>query len=385
MTILPRRVAAALALSTAAVAGLGACASSTGAGATSSKPPAQAFKAAVAKLTDANALTITAKIDATADQLVAIDKAGSGQSTLTTDQAKTLAGGTAVLAIATNGSSFRDARKDAKRAQAKESFAFTLNGGGAPGLVEVRYVDQALFARADVAKVASLAKADTAQLDKIGSSPVAGKYPFIKDALAGKWLKLPVAELLDAAKGFTGSGGIPSVDPSRADALQGAFGKIFDQDVQVSRQDADSDLGDHLVLTGSSRTLATDFVTAIKTSLSSLPQVGPALGAFDPARVPDQKIAIDAFAKNGALDAVKVDVSQFAHGSKKAAFGGKPLYLELDLDRSASIAKPSQSTEVTFGSLIGAFGAFGLAAGQSSSSGAEVVPTAPTPAPAPAA
>ena len=342
-----RRGFAVTALAAAAAITVAACGSS-GSSADNSKSPQDAVRSAYSKLLDSDAVSMTFKADTTADQLVQLGKSSSDGDGPTAEQAKAIAGGSIVVAVKSGSGSLSDAAK--KGSNGKESFAFTVNAGDAPKLVEIRYIDSALYARADVHKFLDYAGQDASVLNKLTGPDAPQQLSFLKDAVAGKWLKLPLNEVLSA---FGGKQSSPSVDPSQAAALTGALDNIFNKDVTAAKADGSSDLGDHYVLSGNSRQLVTDLVNAFKSQLSSLPGADQAFNDFDPADVPNKVVKLDAYVKGGKLNAVKLDVTQFLDPQDAQRFDGKPFYLEADFDDSADISTPSGATDVDLGSIIG--------------------------------
>jgi hypothetical protein len=360
-----RRTAAATAVAAAALIGVSACgsgSSSSGSSTNTSKEtPAQAAQAGFTGLAGQNAVTSTLKLDITPADLVALS-ADDGSKGLTTAEANVIAGGTIVIAAKSNGSSFAS---DAKSGSTSgEQVALSVNGGGASNLFQLVVTGKTLYARADVSEIAMLAGADTSELDQIGAEAPA-QYSFIKDALAGKWLKVDLTQLESLAKqdaSSTGASAQPTVAPSQIAALEGTFTKIFQTDVTVTRAAVDPTLGDHLVLTGNSRTVGTDLVTALKSSFTTIPGASQAFAEFKPASIPSKNVTIDEYVKNGQLSALKLNLNQFFDATDAAAAKGTDS-VEIDFTDSATIAAPATATNVDLSGLSGLLGSLGGGSG----------------------
>jgi len=352
LTSTRRRATAMTALAGLALVTTAACGSSSsgGGGSTANLSPAAAFAKGRTAIGKANAVTFTLKLDVTADQILALDHSSGGK--MTADQAAAVAQGNVILAIKSAGGTLAS---QANKGLGGGVVGLDVNAGGAPGLLQLRYLGKDLYVRADVAKYFQFTKANKAPLTSL-TAHLPPALSFVKDAIAGKWIKLPIQDILKTVKS---SGLIPqatkSASPEQFNALRQALSNIFDKDVTTTRVGADP-LGDHLQLTGSSRTLATDFVSAIKGSISSIPGAGTAFSSFDATTVPDRQITVDIFVKDGALSTIKLDLTQFASAADKARFGDKPLFVELGIARSATVDAPSGAVNVDIATLLGSLG-----------------------------
>lgn len=339
------------AVAAAAVTGLAACGTSSDK--TASQSPKDAITTAYTKLLDNNALTVTVKIDESASDLIALSttsgSAADPDSTpLTQQQANAIAGGSIQLAEKVASGTL-----DKPAAGTAADTAITVNAGDDPKLIEIRLVAKKAYARADVPqfeKYGALKQSDLAELTGPSAPPQAA---FLKDAVAGKWIQLPLQDAIDAESGA--SGAKASVSPTQISGLQSALQSIFTKDISSTKAGKDSTLGDQYNLTASSRVVATDLVAAVKSELGSIPGADKELANLDPATVPDKNVTVQAFVKNDTLNAVRLDVAQFLTGADLASLKGKPFYIEADFANSADVAAPASSTNVTFGSLIALF------------------------------
>jgi hypothetical protein len=347
------------ALATVAVSSIAACGTSSSTK-TSSESPKDAVNTAYTKLLDSDSLTATFKIDESAANLIAISKSGTDPQPLTPQAANAIAGGSVVFAAKSTKGKLADAN-------AADDVAITINAGDDPKLVEIRYVGKLAYARADVPQFVKYGAATQEELTTLGGSSAPA---FLKDAIAGKWLQLPLQDAIDAEGGATATKA--SVSPDQIAGLQGALKNVFAKDVTATKGSTDATFGDEYTLTASSRTVATDLIAAFKTQLSSIPGADKAFADADPAKVVDKNVTVQAFVKSDTLDAVRLDVAQFLTGADLASLGGKPFYVELDFANSADVAAPTGATKVSFGSLISAFS--GLSGGSTSTGSASASP-----------
>lgn len=372
-----RRTTALAGVVAAALLAATACGSATAANKTTKLAPADAVRSGFSAVADSNAVTLTLKLDATRQQLLALNSA-DGSATATTDRtvARVLDGGTVTLALTTTGKSFA---ADAKNPSAagKQSFALDVNAGDQANLVQLDVIDKVLYARADVHKLASyFGPGGEKAVQQFSSGEVAKTYPFVTKAVAGDWLKLDLADLEQFAKGIA-PGSTPMLGRSQIQALVKGLVGVYDKDVTVTRAAADPSLGDHLVLAGNSRVLGTDLLAALKSSLASVPGLSSLLAHVDASGLPSKQIQLDAYVKNGALSALRFNLTPYFKTSEQKAVGGKPIDVELDVGRSASISAPTGATTVGTGQLLGLLGGLlGASAGSSGGFGGSAPATA---------
>lgn len=372
----PRRLPAAVVAAGVLAATLAGCGSSGKEKAAQTKDltPQQALSQSVSALDDRDALAVTLKVAVSTDDLKALSAKGSSGKPLTDAQARLITGGDVqITARTSDGSKLKDAKPGTPAAVA---VAVHTDGGA---IVEFRSVDgKALFLRADVKKIVEIAGKPASSIDaQLANVPP--QLSFLKDAVAGKWLKLDVAALQNLAKTYGGSA-IPSADPSAAAAARSKLLAALQRDVTATRA-APTDRGDHLVLTGSTRTLAKDVVGAFT---SAFPSGNAALSAIKTDKVPDTPVTLDAFVKDGRLSVLSLDVSQFATGKAKADFAGKPFPLEMTFSSDVpKIDAPADAVTVDLQQILGAFlGARGGSArGGSSSTATLEAPASAAPTP----
>lgn len=338
------RAAAFTAVVAVVLAAVTACGSAENAtGSTVGSSPAAAAQIGFSSLLDASSLTATLKLDTDPATLVALSGAHPGATPLSTERAAAITGGSLVLAARTGGSFAQPSGTDG-------AFALTLNAGGTPHLVQVVVDGTTLYARAAVVPLLRLVGgADAQQVTPLLSSAVVPpQLAFLKSAVAGDWLTLNVSDA-QRLLGASGPAAAPSAGPNRAAALLASLGKVFRDDVTVTRAATDPTLGDHLVLSGNARTVGTDLLAAVK----AISGASTLLGAVTPSSLPDKQIRVDEYVKDGVVSALRIDLTQLLDAQQATAAGGRPVVLELDLTPSATITVPTQAVAVDPAALSG--------------------------------
>lgn len=329
----------------AAAAGLAAILTAAGCGGGSSgtdSSPKGELVSGVNALSDADALTTTLRLDTTSAKLQALAKHGGDSLSKQAADAIT----SARVVIETKGSG-----KDK---------TFALRGvEGNDTLVDLRVVDDTLYLQADLQAVFALAHKQNILANL--KAEVAHLPAFVKGFVNGDWVSLN-GTALSAIAGQFGAG-TASAAPSAGPKLLADLRDIVNRDVTVTRQGSDA-RGDHLLLSGDTRTLANDVREALARSVPG----GSALaGKVDGKNLPSRRITVDAWVKDGALSVLSLDLAQFADKGEVPA--GTTLPITLTFQRSGGdISAPDGATPVDLtqlGTLLGA-----VMGGSSSSIGA---------------
>lgn len=194
----------------------------------------------------------------------------------------------------------------------KDRLALDLDLGDLDHAVELRFLDDTLYARADVNRIAEVLGADPGSI----ASGVAGAekagFDFVRDAVAGKWLSTDTRPLGDFVKGIEqgGSLGIPKLGMEQVRNLLEALGDTFGSEVKVERLGKE-DAGDHLRLTIPLRRVYQRLLPALAgTPGMPPPQVLP------PAEdIPDRQVSADVWLRDGRIGRAELDLAQFASKS----------------------------------------------------------------------
>jgi hypothetical protein len=329
----------------AAVGLLAGCGSGSTATKTASEDPKTAFSSGLDGLGDTDALTVTLKLDATADQLVALSKENPSDTPLTAKQAQELSTASLVIETkTTDGSKLSSANGTSNKA----AFRLAVQDNG-NSLAEIRTVDNTLYIQADLKTL----------LDIFGKSKQYGELTarasslpsFVQAFVQGKWVSLELNSLKSLASQF---GASASTNPQQNQKLLTDLKATLGRDVTVTRVGTD-DQGDHLKVTAQSRALVDDIA---KTVQADMPSAGLATNALKPTSVPDHSVVIDVWVKDGSLSKLSLDLVQFAKPGEAKA--GDHLPVVLTFDKSADdISKPAGAVPVDTSQLFTMLGALG--------------------------
>lgn len=232
-----------------------------------------------------------------------------------------------------------------------DNIALDLRLGDIDHAVEIRMVDNALYARADVPAIAQLFDAPPGAIEGGVAQAAEMGFGFVADAAAGRWLSTNLAPFNSFLKGLGDSAvpGIPNAGGTQEllDALAGAW----TNDVKVDRLDADG-TGDHYRLTVSLRQVYERLLPAA-TGLLGFPGA-----ALPPAgEMPDRAVEADVWVRDGKLVRAEFNLAQLADHT---TLPGGRVALRIDIAaRPDAITAPEKSVEVDlielFGRLAGGF------------------------------
>jgi hypothetical protein len=245
-------------------------------------------------------------------------------------------------------------------------FGFDVKAGDVDHIIELRFIDKKLYARADVAAITRLAGGSAEEITAgIDGMAAQEGFGFLRDAVAGKWLVADVSAFGDLAKGYsklfegmTGGSSTPtstgadSAEVSAFKALKDAVGKALTEDVSIKEEKSD-DTGDHYVATvGSLRSFYAKVKPALEGAMPALgvPTFGDSLPA--PEEVPDRPASLDVWIKSGRVVRLQLPIGQFDPAGAKAS----DVALRIDIDRSApSLTAPDGAVPVDIAGIIGAY------------------------------
>ncbi|MFN2595456.1 MAG: hypothetical protein ABR579_11275 [Actinomycetota bacterium] len=296
--------------------------------------------------------TITLSLDSTAASLQAL--AQDSDNPLPADAAQKILDSS--FSISTNGAS------DPSQAQLQ----VVLNVAGSDD-VEIRYVDQILYIRADVHSLLSTFGQDPSEADAIAQQAAASGYSFVGSLIQGKWIALEglaqLAQTLGGASPAASTGQLGEIQSKLLDAIKNA--------ATVSDEGSDS-VGEHLVATFPLRDLASKLIDSLKSINPAAAQTAP-----DLSKVPDKDVKLDAWVKDDKLVQLEFDFLQIndlvSSDSDKLPSGVDKLALKIELAPfSGSVDAPSGAVKVDLQQLLqtvmGGLGGLG-GTGSSSSSG----------------
>lgn len=319
-----------------------------GASTTSTKDPKAAFSAGLSGLSKTDALTVTLKLETTADALIGFSKEDKSGNVLDPTVAKEIATAEVVFETKTlNGKNLDELKPGDTNATAAR-FEIKDNGNT---YAELRTRDNTLFAQADVKGALGLfqkANVYTELQARAGTMP-----PFVKALVDGNWVSLDL-NVLKSLAGQLGAGAAASPNPAIAQKLVAALKDVLQRDVTVTRVGTD-DQGDHLRLSAQSRAFVADLVHAVG---GAIPGGELILSKFKATDVPDHSIVVDAWISDGALAKLSLDIAQFAPADQVKP--GDKLPVVLTFDRSGDdISAPSGAVKVDLSQLGGLLGGLG--------------------------
>jgi hypothetical protein len=340
-----RRLTSLAAVTTVAVVALTGCGSSSGGKSTASQDPKTAFATGLSGLSDTDALTVTLKLDTTADALIGFAKESG--DTLDAQTAQHIATAAVLFETKTSDGTKLSDIKPGTKVNAATRVAIQDDG---KTLGEFRSVDQGLYAQADVKTLLGLFGESKSYADL--TTRTKQMPAFVQAFVNGQWVVLD----LNAVKALAGQFGGAAASPStqQAQKLLTDLKAVIGKDVAVTRVGTDAN-GDHLKLTTQSRAFVTDLVQTVG---SDLPAASLATGSLKPATVPDHSIVLDAWVKDGVLSKLSVDVVQFAKPSEVKPGDSMPVVLNFD-QSGDDISKPSNATPVDTTSLLTLLGSLG--------------------------
>ena len=198
-------------------------AAAAGCGAAKKRTIKQEFAAAQSNLENASAVSMTLRFkDAKGNTLKAVTK---GEDAAPEAIAKELLGGSVTVTTGSGSGKLKDVKIDPNATEQQLQDAVKgINIGISvkdtkTTVAEIRLVDSTLYARVDFAEIDRLATAagqegfDASYDDFVDSAP-AEVQPALKDAKAGKWLKLPLSEYIGKLKDLSGALPTPSAGAS---------------------------------------------------------------------------------------------------------------------------------------------------------------------------
>ena len=245
----------------------------------------------------------------------------------------------------------------------EEKFALDVKVGDLDHAVELRYVDQKLYARADVA---GLAKLFGASPDEVGQTLRAlaaeDGFGFLAAAAEGRWISADLSTMSGLFKGLEeqllgGTGGsipVPTTDPaavqSQFQALKDAFGKALSEDVTINELESDG-VGDHYLATvGSLRTFYAKVRPVLEQQLGELPYAD---GLPPASAVPDKPASLDVWIKSGRVSRLELELAQFA-AAPPAGAGRVALRLDI-ASEAAAVTAPSDAVGIDLAALVEKF------------------------------
>jgi hypothetical protein len=339
----------------------------TGCGQVQKLTAKQEVSKALSGFEDAKAASFTLSLDTTKADLQAISSA-QGEKKMSADDEKALetvlAGDIAFTVEAPEGKTLGEASKTSQQGSSllddPEAFAAALKDQGSfsatahlsgADLVDLRFVNGVLYARADVKKIVELAGEDPSQVDRALSDLPPSLEPLAK-AAKGEWVALDLTKAVKAAKD---SGALdrlpkpsatPSVDAAKLQHFLDSLKAAYDKQATITEIGKDDARGQGYRVGAPAKRIAEavsdDLIALVGQESES--QIRKAI-----TQIPDKTFYLDVWVKDDALTAVQIDLTQFLD----KPVPGKKLAIDIAVNtKPAAITPPSGATEIDVQKLI---------------------------------
>ncbi|MFE4518859.1 hypothetical protein ACFRMQ_32280, partial [Kitasatospora sp. NPDC056783] len=286
---------------------------------------AQKASKAFDKLGDGKSAGFTFSIDATPQQIVAFANAGGpkngtglvgsarrGNGEMDEQTAKSLSGLSVSVSVSADKplkeiEAFKSAGKDGKNTDLaldkSVRLSYLVSDHSGTPLMEYRQADAHGYLHIDAKGLVKLVGEDPSTVDDIRGS-MTGEMKPLGDVLAGTWVSFDLQALADQAKESDGKKGAPStaptVDPEFSGQILDSIKDVLGRTVTFENK-GKKDGAEHLWVSAPARGLVDEMYKAVKPLAGKFPKQ---LGGFPdqaPSDVPDRKIGVDLYLKNGSF------------------------------------------------------------------------------------
>ncbi|MET8546087.1 hypothetical protein ABZW03_36470 [Kitasatospora sp. NPDC004799] len=296
---------------------------------------AQKVSKAFDKVGDGKSAGFTLSIDATPEQVAAFANSGEHKGKSLTGSArgvdremdektaKAVSGLSVSVAISADKplkdvEAFRNAGKAGKNTDLtldkSVRVSYLLADRSGTALLEYRQVDGTGYLHADAKGLVKLSGEDPSVVDEMRKD-LPEKLKPVGDVLAGKWVGFDLQALADRAKESDGKkaapSAAPSVDPELGGELLNSIKDVLGRTVTYEDK-GKKDGTEHLWISAPARQLVDEMYKAVKPLSAKFPKQ---LGTFPdqaPSDVPDRRIGLDLYLKNGAFSSATFDLAQLA-------------------------------------------------------------------------
>ncbi|GHF87601.1 hypothetical protein GCM10018790_76370 [Kitasatospora xanthocidica] len=346
---------------------------------------AQKVSKAFGKVGDGKSAGFKLSIDATPEQIVAFAKATGEKGAddgLDEKSAKAMSGLSLAVAVSADKPLKEiEAFKNAKGSTANNDLTLdksvrvsyvVADRNGAP-LLEYRQVDAKGYLHVDAKGVVKLTGEDPSEVDAV-TKDLPPEMAAVKDVLAGKWVELDLQALADEAKKNDGKKASPSAaptaDPEAAKQLLNSLKDVLGRTVTYEDK-GKKDGTEHIWMSAPARQLVDELFKAVKPVADKFPQQFKKFPSKAPSDVPDRKVGVDLYLKDGAFSSATFDLAQLADKIEP----GVNFPVKLAFDKSApNVQAPADATKLTSEDLMKAV--LGFAAGPGAGAGAGARPGA---------
>ncbi|GAB7183994.1 hypothetical protein ATKI12_3825 [Kitasatospora sp. Ki12] len=344
---------------------------------------AQKVSKAFGKVGDGKSAGFKLSIDATPEQIVAFAKATGEKGAddgLDEKSAKAMSGLSLAVAVSADKPLKEiEAFKNAKGSTANNDLTLdksvrvsyvVADRNGTP-LLEYRQVDAKGYLHVDAKGVVKLTGEDPSEVDAV-SKDLPPDMAAVKDVLAGKWVELDLQALADEAKKNDGKkarpSAAPTADPEAAKQLLNSLKDVLGRTVTYEDK-GKKDGTEHIWMSAPARQLVDELFKAVKPVADKFPQQFKKFPSKAPSDVPDRKVGVDLYLKDGAFSSATFDFAQLADKIEP----GVNFPVKLAFDKSApNVQAPADATKLTSEDLMKAV--LGFAAGPGAGAGSHLIP-----------
>ncbi|MEU3565371.1 hypothetical protein [Kitasatospora sp. NPDC006786] len=342
---------------------------------------AQKVSKAFDKVRDGKSAGFTLSIDATPEQVAAFANSGEHKGNgligsargrkedMDEKTAKAISGLSVTVAVSADKplkdiEAFKNAGQAGKNADLtldkSVRVSYLLADRSGTALLEYRQVDATGYLHADAKGLMKLVGEDPSTVDELRKDLPEEMKP-VGDVLAGKWVSFDLQALADQAKEADAKkaapSAAPSVDPELGNQLLNSIKDVLGRTVTYEDK-GKKDGTEHLWVSAPARQLVDEMYKAVKPLSAKFPKQ---LGDFPdkaPSDVPDRKIGVDLYLKNGAFSSATFDLAQLADKVEP----GVNFPVKLAFSQAApNVQAPADAVKVTNEQLMDAV--LGLAAG----------------------
>ncbi|MFE7595378.1 hypothetical protein ACFU6K_38870 [Kitasatospora sp. NPDC057512] len=296
---------------------------------------AQKVSKAFDKVRDGKSAGFTLSVDATPEQVAAFANSGEhkggkgmigaarGEGDMDEKTAKAISGLSVSVAVSADKPLKEiEAFKNAGKADRNTDLAldksvrisYVLADRSGTALLEYRQVDATAYLHADAKGLVKLVGQDPSVVDELRTGLPEQLKP-VGDVLAGKWVSFDLQSLADKAKESDGKKAAPSaaptLDPELQNQLLGSIKDVIGRTVTYEDKGR-KDGTEHLWVSAPARQLVDEMYKAVKPLSAKFPKQ---LGDFPdqaPSDVPDRKVGVDLYLKDGAFSSATFDLAQLA-------------------------------------------------------------------------
>ena len=242
----------------------------------------------------------------------------------------------------------------------------TFDIDGNEDAVQLRVVDESIYARAEVRDLVEAFEGDMAAIDLAVQQASASGFDFAPALADGEWIG--VEGLGDLAEQF----GLPQTPPGadEASAMTDRIVGILEKNARVTSEGTD-DTGAHLVVTVPLKETASELYETLQ-SFGGMAAAG-ALPAGGVDEIPDADIPIDVWISDGRLVQIEVDIVTIAQELGESTEDVDELVFRMAIDEfDGEVEAPADFVEIDLQQIMQ--GIFGAALGgvESGSTGIKV-------------